>query len=81
MTTLERLASERLAEQVDRLAYHAFRGEVWNKAVAYSRQAGARALVRSAYREAVTAFEQALVALQHLPEHRDTLSTGHRSPV
>jgi predicted ATPase len=71
---LERLAPERLAEQVDRLAHHAFRGEVWGKAVAYSRQVGVKALVRSAYREAVTAFEQALVALQHLPENQDTLA-------
>jgi tetratricopeptide (TPR) repeat protein len=71
---LERLAPERLAEQVDRLAHHAFRGEVWDKAVAYGRQAGAKALTRSAYREAVAAFEQALVALQHLPEDQDTLA-------
>src|SRR5262245_40189701 len=68
--TLERLAPERLAEQVDLLAYHAYRGEVWDKAVAYGRQAGTRAMARSAYREAVNAFEQALVALQHLPESR-----------
>ena len=68
--TLERLAPERLAEQVDRLAHHALRGEVWDKAVAYGRQAGTRAMARSAYREAVTAFEQALVALQQLPESR-----------
>ena len=46
------------------------RGEVWDKAVAYGRQAGTRAMARSAYREAVTAFEQALVALQQLPESR-----------
>ncbi len=65
--TLERLAPERLAEQVDRLAHHALRGEVWDKAVAYGRQAGTKAMARSAYREAVTAFEQALVALEHLP--------------
>jgi class 3 adenylate cyclase/tetratricopeptide (TPR) repeat protein len=71
---LERLAPERVAEQVDRLAHHAVRGEVWTKAVAYSRQAGGKALARSAYREAVTAFEQALVALQHLPENQDTLA-------
>jgi tetratricopeptide (TPR) repeat protein len=74
VAALERLASERLAEQVDRLAHHAYRGEVWDKAVAYGRQAGAKALARSAYREAVTAFEQALVALQHLPENQDTLA-------
>jgi class 3 adenylate cyclase/tetratricopeptide (TPR) repeat protein len=71
---LERLAPERLAEQVDRLAHHAFWGEVWDKAVTYDWQAGAKAIVRSAYREAVTAFEQALTALQHLPEDHDTLA-------
>jgi tetratricopeptide (TPR) repeat protein len=31
-------------------------------------------MVRSAYREALTAFEQALTALQHLPENQDTLA-------
>ena len=56
----------------ERLAHHALRGEVWDKAVAYCRQAGAKALARSANREAVACFEQALVALQHLPERRDT---------
>ena len=40
---LEALAAERLAEQVDRLAHHAVRGEVWDKAVTYCQQAGARA--------------------------------------
>jgi len=69
---LEQLAPERVAEQVDLLAHHAWRGEVWDKAVAYGRQAGTRAMARSAYREAVTAFEQALSALSHLPETRDT---------
>ena len=39
---LEALAGERLAEQVDRLAHHALRGEVWGKALAYCRQAGRR---------------------------------------
>jgi class 3 adenylate cyclase/tetratricopeptide (TPR) repeat protein len=72
LTTLERLASERLAEQVDRLAHHAFRGEVWDKAVAYSRQVGAKAHDRAAFREAVAAFEQALQALAHLPGPGDT---------
>src|SRR5262249_54444260 len=63
---------DRLADQVERLAHHAVWGEVWDKAVAYSQQAGARAMVRSAYREAVTAFEQALQALAHVPEPSDT---------
>jgi len=62
----------RLAEQVDRLAHHAFRGEVWEKAVPYCRLAGDKALDRGVFREAVTSFEQALDALGHLPETPDT---------
>ena len=69
---LEALAAERLAEQVDRLAHHAVRGEVWDKAVTYCQQAGARAYDRAAFREAVASFEQALQALAHLPEDSDT---------
>jgi class 3 adenylate cyclase/tetratricopeptide (TPR) repeat protein len=36
---IERLYAERLAEQAARLAHHAFRGELWTKALAYLRQA------------------------------------------
>ena len=68
---LETLYPDRLAEHVERLADHAFRGEMWDKAVAYFQQAGAKAATHSAYREAVTCFEQALVALRHLPRNRD----------
>ena len=60
---VEALARERVTEQVERLAYHALRGEVWDKALVYSRQAGEKALARSAHREAVGYFEQALSAL------------------
>jgi class 3 adenylate cyclase/tetratricopeptide (TPR) repeat protein len=67
----ETLYRDRLTDQVERLAYHALRGELWDKAVAYCRQAGDKALARSASREAVTCFEQALVALEHLPEGRE----------
>ena len=73
LDAIERLYPDRLAEQVDRLAYHAFRGEVWGKALAYLRQAGAKAAACSAYREAVPCFEQALDTLKHLPESRETL--------
>jgi tetratricopeptide (TPR) repeat protein len=69
---LEALAAERLAEQVERLAQHALRGEVWAKAVAYCWQAGTKAAGHSAYGEAVTYIEQALQALPHLPESRET---------
>jgi predicted ATPase/class 3 adenylate cyclase len=76
LAALEALYANRLAEQVDRLAHHAIRGEVWDKAVTYGRQAGARAVERSAPREAAEAFEQALAALQHLPESRATCEQG-----
>ena len=69
---LEGLAPERVAEQVERLAHHALRGEVWDKAVTYCQQAGARAYDRAAFREAVASFEQALQALAHLSDHGDT---------
>jgi tetratricopeptide (TPR) repeat protein len=77
---LEALAPERVAEaasgrspdQVERLAHHAVRGEVWDKAVTYGQQAGARAHDRAAFREAVASFEQALQALTHLPEDGNT---------
>jgi class 3 adenylate cyclase/DNA-binding winged helix-turn-helix (wHTH) protein/tetratricopeptide (TPR) repeat protein len=72
VTALERLAPERLAEQVDRLAHHAFRGEVWDKALAYLRQAGEKAMARSAHYAAVEYFEQALTAIPHLPETHET---------
>ena len=67
---LEALAGDRLDDQVERLAQHALRGEVWQKALAYGRQAGDKARTRSAYREAVVCYEQALAALEHLPDSR-----------
>src|SRR6185503_12867853 len=68
LEAMETLWANRLATEVEHLAHHAFRGEVWDKAVAYLRQAGNRAVERTASREAVAFFAQALVALEHLPE-------------
>src|SRR5262249_48624760 len=67
----EALAPDRMDEQVERLAHHALRGEVWGKAVTYCQQAGARAFDRAAFREAVTSFDQAFQALAHLPDDSD----------
>ncbi len=69
---MEAMENERLVDYVERLAYHAFHGEVWNKAFTYCRQAGTKAIARSVHREAVNCYEQALEALQHLPESRAT---------
>src|SRR5262245_56740535 len=69
---VERLYTDRLAERVKALAFHAVRGKVWPKALHYSRHAGARDFNRRAYREASAAYEQALEALGHLPTDRHT---------
>jgi tetratricopeptide (TPR) repeat protein len=70
---IERSYPDRLPEHVERLAHHAVRGELWEQAVTYLRQAGVKALARSANREAVSCFEQALTTLGHLPETRARL--------
>jgi class 3 adenylate cyclase/tetratricopeptide (TPR) repeat protein len=73
VTVLEAFSSERLGEQVERLAHHALRGEVWGKAVTYCCEAGNKEAARAADREAVAYFEQALLALRQLQESRETL--------
>jgi transcriptional regulator with AAA-type ATPase domain/tetratricopeptide (TPR) repeat protein len=70
VVAIEASHSDRLLEDVGRLAHHATRGELWEKAVEYSRQAGAKAAARSAHQQAVAYLEQALDALTHLPESR-----------
>ena len=70
---IEATYADRLAEHVERLAHHALRAASWQQAVAYAREAGRRASERSADREAVAHLEQALEALQHLPDTRENL--------
>src|SRR5262249_33493415 len=67
----ERLYADRLGEHVERLAPHATRGEGWDKAATYLRQASPKALSRSLNRQAVASLEEALAALEHLPESRE----------
>src|SRR5262249_25599298 len=69
---IEELYLDRAAEHVERLAHHSIRGESWEKAVSYSRQAGAKAGERSVCREALAYLEQALGALDHLTKSRQT---------
>src|SRR5262249_24115846 len=76
MAAIERLHPDRLAEQVENLANHAFRGAVWDKAVRYLRQAGAKAVGRSAHSEAVRCLGQALAALQGLPQGPRSIQGG-----
>ncbi len=72
VTAIEALYQDRIAEQVERLAHHALRGEVWDQAVVYCREAGARAVGRSASHEAAVHLEEAVGALAHLPGTRAT---------
>jgi predicted ATPase/DNA-binding SARP family transcriptional activator len=69
-------ARHRLDEHVEQLAHHALRGELWDRAVRYLRQAGAKAAVRSALLDARAWYEQALAALERLPESRASLEQG-----
>jgi class 3 adenylate cyclase/tetratricopeptide (TPR) repeat protein len=73
---IERLSGDRQGEQLERLAHHALRGKVWDKALKYAHEVGTKALQRSANRQAIAAFDQALSALQHLPQERDMIERG-----
>ena len=67
---IEALYPDRILEHAERLAYHFVNGEAWDKAAQYCWQAGAKAAAHSVHREAAAFFEQALSALQHLPDSR-----------
>jgi tetratricopeptide (TPR) repeat protein len=71
---IEQLYADRLSEQVERLAYHAVRGRVLPKAVRYLREAGSKAVGRSANREAVAYLEEALAVLDELSQTTQTLT-------
>jgi len=68
LVVMERLYADRIHEHIDQVAYHAVKGGIWAKALRYLRLAGTRALERSALREATMYFDQALTAIQHLPD-------------
>jgi class 3 adenylate cyclase/tetratricopeptide (TPR) repeat protein len=70
---IERLYADRLDEHVEELAHHARRAGLRSEAIQYLHRAGGRAAARSAHREAIVFFEQALVALGELPETPDVL--------
>jgi tetratricopeptide (TPR) repeat protein len=76
VAAIEQLYADRLAEQIDSLAHHAFRGELWDKAVSYLSEAGARALGRSANHEAAAYFEQAVAAVERLPRDANAIRTS-----
>ena len=68
---LEKHDADQGGERLDQLCHHAFRGEAWERAATYLRQAGSKAEERGALRDAVSCFEQALSALAELPSSRE----------
>jgi class 3 adenylate cyclase/tetratricopeptide (TPR) repeat protein len=70
---IETLHQDRLGGEIERLAHHARRGELGERAVHYLRQAGLKAAGRSAMQDARGWFEQAIGALEALPESQSTL--------
>jgi len=74
-SAMERLDAGRRGEAVDRMAFHALRGELWAKAVECAREAGLRARALSANRSAVEAFRNALIALARLPSSPETTAS------
>jgi class 3 adenylate cyclase/tetratricopeptide (TPR) repeat protein len=67
---IETLHHDRLDEQIELLAYHALRSELREKAVSYLFQAGLKAAKHSAPDNAKERYEQALGALEALPDSR-----------
>jgi adenylate cyclase len=62
-----------LTEQVEQLAHHAVRGEVWDRAVTYLHEAGAKAFRRSTYAEAIAYLSQGLELAGRLPPGREQM--------
>jgi tetratricopeptide (TPR) repeat protein len=73
LRSLETLHSGQPEVQVEALAEHAFRAELWESAAGYLQAAGTRALARSATRTAVDHLDRAIVALDRVERRRDVL--------
>src|ERR1700722_15754452 len=73
---VERLYADRLGEHAERLAHHAVRGELKEKAVHYLHMAGGKAAARSALADARSCYEEALGILKDLPESQAALGRG-----
>ena len=73
VAALESRHADRLAEAAARLAHHALRGELWEKAARYSRQAADRTAAMCVDLEAIDGYRRALDALTRLPATKETV--------
>jgi class 3 adenylate cyclase/tetratricopeptide (TPR) repeat protein len=70
---IEMAYAGRLEEHVEELAHHALLAKRWDKAFAYNREAAKKAHGHSGYPAAIARFENALAALEHLPDDEEHL--------
>jgi DNA-binding SARP family transcriptional activator/class 3 adenylate cyclase/predicted ATPase len=66
--TIETVAHGRIDEQIERLAHHAIKGNLWEKAVRYLDRAASKAIQRSAHRQALTFLGQGLELIPKLAD-------------
>jgi class 3 adenylate cyclase/tetratricopeptide (TPR) repeat protein len=64
---IESRFGDRIDEHIDRLADHAFLGELWDKALPYQLRSCRRAAKRGAYQDVISVFDRAVETLLHLP--------------
>jgi transcriptional regulator with AAA-type ATPase domain/tetratricopeptide (TPR) repeat protein len=69
---MEEGGPEHVVEHAERLADHAVRGEVWDRAIDHLRCAGAKAFQRAAPLDAIARYEEALAITSRLPASADT---------
>jgi class 3 adenylate cyclase/tetratricopeptide (TPR) repeat protein len=72
VATLEDLHEDRLSEYFESLVHHAYRGEQWEKTVRYARLAGDEAATRSAHCLVIELCQQAIGALERMPDTEST---------
>ncbi len=73
---LEVDSPETVNTQPELLAHHCTKAELFDQAAEYWRRAGSNAYSRRANREATKCFDEALMALDQLPETHDNLEKG-----
>src|SRR5215471_2516726 len=70
---LEEMTENIPHDHLEQLAHHSFQGELWDKAVKYLRDAGAKAVSNSAFLVALSNYERAFQALENVPDSREKL--------
>ncbi len=66
--SIETIFADRLVEQIERLAHHYTEADLAEQAIGYWRQAGQRAIERSANTEAIKHFTKGLELIETLPD-------------